>query len=224
MRTSAKLVLAALTAAIVLASAVGTASARNLSTSKPSFSVSWSSLQFVTSVATVTCRITLEGSFHSRTIPKVARALIGTITRAIFARFCTTGEAWADNGSEAEPLGTAPNRLPWHLTYEFFTGSLPNIGTLGFLLSRFSYVIQAVVMGISARCRYGNATDNVNGSAAREASGGITSLAPVAGRNTASLVEGLLNSVLCPGSMSLTGTSGAPPHRHHRHRTGSPSP
>ena len=216
MRTSAKLVLAALTAAVVLASSVGTASARSLSTSESAYSIPWTSLEFTTEVATARCRLTLEGSFHSRTLAKTARILVGAISRAVIGHPCTGGEGWFDNGIETEPLGTAPNRLPYHQTYEFFTGTLPTISTLGILLSRFSFVIQATVLGVSARCRYGNGTDNITLNANREGSGGLTSISLAAGRARASLVEVLLNGGLCPASMSLAGTSGAltaPPPR-----------
>ena len=163
----------------------------------------------MTSAAEVSCRVTLEGSFHSRTIPKVSRQLIGAITRAIVARPCSGGEAWADNGTEAEPLGTAPNRLPFHLTYEFFTGTLPNINALGVLLSRFSFVIQATVLGISARCRYGNATDNVTGSAAREAGGGITSSQPWSAETGQASSTAYSTAASAPPQAPLAGTSGA---------------
>jgi hypothetical protein len=208
MRTSAKLILTALTAALVLASAVGSASARSLSASEQSIRVSWTSLEFSSSLATIRCRVTLEGSFHARTIAKVARALIGAISRAIVGHACTGGEAWADNGTEAEPLGTAPQKLPFHVTYESFAGTLPNISSLGLLLSRISFVLQATSIGVSARCRYGRVEDNISGTATREAGGGITSLAPVAGRDRARLVEGLLNGGLCPGEGQFAGSSG----------------
>jgi hypothetical protein len=208
MRTSAKLLLTALTAALVLGSAISSASARELAVSEQSIRVSWASLEFGSSLATIRCRVTLEGSFHSRTIAKIARRLIGAITAAIVAHPCTNGEAWADNGREAEPLGTAPQKLPYHITYENFTGRLPSIETVGLLLSRISFVLQATSFGISARCRYGRIEDNISGTATVGAGGAITSLRPVAGRDRARLVEGLLNGGLCPGEGFFAGTSG----------------
>jgi hypothetical protein len=63
------------------------------------------------------CRVTFEGSFHSRTFSKVARALVGYITSAIVAEAgCTGGSARA-----------LPTTLPWHLQYASFTGTLPDI-------------------------------------------------------------------------------------------------
>jgi hypothetical protein len=203
---------ASITAVMMLALAVGTTSARELAVSEQSIRVSWASLEFGSSLATIRCRLTLEGSFHSRTIAKVERRLIGAITAGIIAHPCTNGEAWVDNGRETEPLGTAPQKLPFHLTYENFTGTLPNISSIGLLLSRISFVLQATSFGISARCRYGRIEDNISATASRTVggatNGAITSISPVAGRNTARLVEGLLNGGLCPATGSFTGTTG----------------
>lgn len=209
MRKSAKLGLAALASAILLASFVSTASARNLSTSDRLWRASWNSLEFVGTV-TIRCRVTLEGSFHSQTIAKVARSLIGSVTRVTVAHPCTNGEAWADNGTETQPLGRAPNRLPFHLTYENFTGRLPNIETIGLLLSRASFVLEATVLGFNCRGRYGRAEDNISATAARDAAtGGITSITPVEGSATANLVEQLGRNAICPASGRFRASSGA---------------
>jgi hypothetical protein len=207
MRTSAKLGLTALLAAFLLSSALSTASARTLSNSNIFWRAEWASLEFVGG-GTVRCRVTLEGSFHSRTIAKVARALVGAVSRVIVAHPCTGGEGWADNGSEAEPLGTAPNRLPFHLTYESFTGTLPNITAINLLLSRVSFVIRATVLGLTCQGRYGRAEDNITGIAAREAGGGITSIEPSATLNRASLVEQLGPNNVCPATGAFRNRSG----------------
>ncbi len=208
MRTTAKSAVTALVVAIVLASALATASARSLSVSEQSIRVSWASIEFPLFGTSVRCRLTLEGSFHGRSIAKSARSLIGSITQAIFGHPCTNGEFWADNGTEAEPLGTAPNRLPWHLTYESFTGTLPNISAVGLLLNRISVVFQGTLLGITARCRYGRTEDNISLAASREAGGGITGLAPVSGRERISLLEGLRNGGACVRESGFTGRTG----------------
>ena len=187
MRTSAKLGLTALMAALLLASAISTASARNLSVSNQNIRVTWSSLEFVSAV-TVRCRVTLEGSFHSRTIVKVARTLIGAITRA------TVDEANCTNG-----VGRPRNEtLPWHITYEGFAGTLPNINTVFVLLSRlrFNLVVPGLCTG-----DYGIATDNITGAAA-VTGGEITSLDPVAGRNRATRHSG---TAFCPATGTFVG-------------------
>jgi hypothetical protein len=206
MRTSAKVVLTALAAAAVLASAVATASAGKLSTSEQSIRTSWTSLEFVGGPVTVRCRVTLEGSFHSRTIAKVREALAGAITRAIVAHRCTNGEAWYDNGVEPQPLGVAPQRLPFHLTYESFATSLPNITSINLLLSRVSFVIASSgTMG-----RYGRPEDNITGTATREAGGGITQITPVAGRDRARLVTCLREEIFECAAEGAVRTSSGP--------------
>jgi hypothetical protein len=205
MRTSAKLGLTALLAALLLASAISTASARSLSVTEQSFRATWSSLEFAGGGATIRCRVTLEGSFHTRTIAKVERSLIGAISRAIVAHPCTNGEGWADNGTETEPLGTAPNKLPFHVTYQSFTGTLPAITAVNLLLSRVSFVIRTTVLGLTCQGRYGRAEDNIIGIAAREAGGAITELTPSATVNRASLVEQLGPNAICPTTGAFGG-------------------
>jgi hypothetical protein len=202
MRTSAKLGLAALVAALLLASAISTASARNFSFSEGSFTVSFSSLEF-TGGATIRCRTTLEGSFHSRTIAKVAGAPIGSYTRGIIAHPCTGGEVWLDDGSSTQPLGTAAMKLPFDTQYNGFAGPLPTVSSVTLPIARASFVIQATILGLTCRGRYGRPEDSISTVAAREAGGGITSLA-VNGRG--SLVEELGPNRVCPASARLVGT------------------
>ncbi len=210
MRTSISLYLAALTATLVLAGAVGSASARSLSVSETGFRITFSSLEFGSSVVTVRCRLTLEGSFHRRSGPKIPRSLIGTISRAIVAHpGCSGGEAWVDNGTESEPLGTAPNRLPFHLTYESFGGILPRITEINFSLNGASLVLQTSFIGIACRGRYGRAEDNITAHAALGAGGAIGSVTPDSTSNRASLVGALVGST-CPTTGSFSATSNAP--------------
>jgi hypothetical protein len=202
MRKSVKLVLTALTAALVLSSTVTAASARSLSTSEQSFRATWSSLEFIVrGVTTIRCRVTLEGSFHTRTIAKVARSLIGAISRAIVAHPCTNGEGWADNGTENTPGGRT-NRLPFHVTYESFVAptGLPNITGINLLLSRISFVIQS---GGLCTGRYGRAEDNITG-LVTVTGGRVSTLAPVEGRNRASLVT-RIGGIFCPETGDFSG-------------------
>jgi hypothetical protein len=208
MRRSAKLGLTAMTAASLLSLAVTTASARNLQTSEFSYRIWWASWELVSSVATVRCRVTLEGSFHARTFVKSSGSLVGAITRAIAGHPCTGGESWIDNGTEAEPLGTAPNRLPWHDIYTGFTGSLPNITNVTFALGRLSWVIRVAALGLTCQGRYGRLEDTLTVNASREAGGGITSLSLREGANRVSLVEQLGPNAICPGTAAFTGSSG----------------
>lgn len=67
---------------------------------------------------TVSCPVTIEGSFHARTISKTANGLIGYITSAaVVTAACTGGRL-------------IPLNLPWHIQYSSFTGTLPAIRTI----------------------------------------------------------------------------------------------
>jgi len=187
MRISIRLGLTALLAAMLLASALSTASARNLEVSNQNFRVTWSRLEFQSSLATVRCQVTLEGSMHSRTIPKIQGLLIGAITRITIKEESCTG-------------GTArPERPPpWHLTYEGFTGRLPTIESVRFLAQRFQYAIIA----FGATCKMGTSTDNITGRTTLNGSGDAVNQIPLTGRNIVNLLEG---GGLCPASGTFVG-------------------
>jgi hypothetical protein len=127
MRTSSKLALATLTAAIVLGTAVGTAGARRYELSEQHIRAVWSifELSDVPQTKLARCPITLEGSFHSKTFSKVSGQLIGFITEARTSKpGCTTvpRSLWLDEGGIAT--------LPWHVKYVSFSGRLPAIATI----------------------------------------------------------------------------------------------
>lgn len=195
-------------AALILALAVGSAAARNLSASSQTIRAVWNPLTFSgEGVAEFRCRLTIEGSFHSRTIAKVARSLTGAITRAIIGRPCERNTAWAFNGAERnEVLGntTLPNTLPWHITYEGFAGTLPNITRINFLIDRGRFLSRATILGFPVLCQYtldATAGRNAAAIAEREAAGAITTLTADPTRRISSDSEG------CPtAAFSGTGT------------------
>jgi hypothetical protein len=165
-----------LLAALLLAATLSTASARNLSLNEQGILVSWFSLEFQNVNATVRCPVTLDGSFHSRTIPKIGNLLIGAITEVrIKSASCTNGSASINNAT-----------LPWHILYRGFNGSLPALRAVLLEIGRFRFT--ATALGIP--CTYGNATDTITYSGAVSASGEITELTPVSGNNIANIVEG----------------------------------
>jgi len=124
MRTSARLLPVALVAAIVLAAAVGSASARNLSFSSQTIRTGMFLRLEALGVLT-SCPVTLEGSFHSRTIAKAREALIGAITAARTNKLrCLTATRTL---MLAEPDSAERETLPWSLHYETFAGTLPRI-------------------------------------------------------------------------------------------------
>jgi hypothetical protein len=187
MRTSTMLGLTALMAALQLATAVSTATARTLSVSNQNIRATWTSLEFAS--GNLRCQVTLEGSFHSRTIVKVARTQIGAIDRAIVKEeSCLFGV-----------VRPRTETLPWPITYESFTGTLPSISSVLLLLSRLR--VQLVIPGFCTG-DYGQVIGNITGRA-NLTGGEITSLEMVEGRNTMTLVSG---SFGCPAMKRLIGS------------------
>jgi hypothetical protein len=119
MHRHSMLAIAAMAACAALAWA-GAASARRLElpANERGFRLAWSVLEFTSAAGTVRCPVTLEGSYHSRTISKVVGSLIGFVTRASIAA-CTGGT----NRLLSETL-------PWHVRYRGFVGSLPAIDSV----------------------------------------------------------------------------------------------
>jgi hypothetical protein len=154
MRTHSKLLLTALTAAFVLAAAIGTASAGRFSTSEQRFRVTWSRLTLSGFATNVQCEVTLEGSYHYRTFVKVAESLVGHITGVTVRHPCTGGEAWAYNGTERLGVTTLSNSLPWHVRYQSFNGTLPNITAIVQSLVGSRFLVEATFLGIRVRCNY----------------------------------------------------------------------
>jgi len=126
-----KLLLAGLCVTFLLAAAVSTASANHLSVNEQRHRLTWRELQFVASAgSTLTCEVTLEGSFHSRTIRKIPNTLIGHINKASVGA-CAGGSATIHIES-----------LPWHEQYNSFTGTLPNITSVKLALVGARYRIR----------------------------------------------------------------------------------
>jgi len=184
MRTWVRLTLVAFTASLLLSAAAGTGSARNLSFSEVHYRITWSELEFMKEV-TIRCPVTLEGSFHKRSIVKSQGTLIGLVTRAIVNQAaCREGRVSAFNGAERYNGGVPANTLPWVLRYDSFTGRLPAIASINVLLSRFRFGVEALGCAV----QFGSEIDNVLFEAAL-AGGAITTLTPVVGRNEAIAVE-----------------------------------
>jgi hypothetical protein len=169
MQTYTRLAATGFMAALLMALAVSSASAGRLSVSNQSLRITWATIEFFAeggSEATVRCHLTLEGSFHSRTIAKVVGSLLGYITRAIIApREQCTGGAWT----------VLAATLPWHMTYDGFEGTLPNISGIRLGLRRTAYLTE---VGLGTSCLYqeGGAGRTARFTAHREAGGRITGM------------------------------------------------
>ena len=199
MRTRSKLLLTALTAAFVMAASVGTASAGRLSLAEQGYRAVWTPLEFtgLGGLLRVRCNVTLRGSFHYRTLLKT-RSLVGYVTEARLTRPCTGGEAAILNGTEA-----APNTLPWHMTYDSFTGTLPAIRGVRLALVGAAFVLE---VGGFGTCLYQSTSAspafgiiNLN-----TTTGAALSLA-ADGNSRIPLKETIEGS--CPANGSFTGTT-----------------
>lgn len=124
MQTRIKLALAALTAALALGAILGSASASKIALSERAWRATFSRFVFSAISKEVACPVTLEGSFHEKTITKTFGSQIGYITRTNTNLFnCTGGD-----------FILLEETLPWNITYDSFTGTLPQIG---FVIMRF---------------------------------------------------------------------------------------
>ncbi len=189
-----KLLLTTLTAAIVLAGLVGTASARRFEISNQLIRVTWSSLRFAERTAAggleVRCPVTLEGSFHSKTLSKVCGQLVGLISRAALTRAACT---FNNNAESIEILAPEANRV-WRLLYVGFVGPLPNITTIILKLIRASFRLGAFGVG----CLYESTNaSSAQGSTELEAGGGVTGLRAL---NEHRIPKHEGSELLCPGS------------------------
>jgi hypothetical protein len=135
MRTRSRLLFAALAATMLMSFAASSASARRFEVSERHFLAIWTSLEFVLGGNAILCPVTLEGSFHSRTLSKVSGQLVGYISNAVVnSPLCTNGTATV-----------LPTSLPWHLRYDSFRGTLPSITGVLLQLIRASFRIADTV-------------------------------------------------------------------------------
>ncbi len=180
MCTSLRLTVASLTAALLLATATGTASANRLLVSSTGFRIVWRPIAFegVEVEVPVRCNITVEGTLHSTTLVKTSGALIGYVTRAMTPHPCNAfeSELWIYNGTE-NPLGqgVAATSLPWHVTYRAFAGTLPRITKVLVLFRGIKFSMHSTTSGCLAV--YGGPEESIVGEATVEAGGVITGFA-----------------------------------------------
>jgi hypothetical protein len=137
MRNRTKGLVVALTAALLLALAVGTASANDLSVSEDRFNIAWEPIVLTNALGEVACDVTLEGSFHSRTIGKAPGTRLGHVTEIRIAN------------CEGGAYTILDETLPWQWVFSSFTGTLPSISTIAV---RTHGVALLVEIGVLAEC------------------------------------------------------------------------
>ena len=188
MRTRYASATTALAAALLLALSV-TASANRLSYSVKEFRIMWSTLSFSAEEGgvSITCPVTLEGSFLERTHQKVVGALSAKITSATVGA-CTEGHATILAATE-----------PWDVTYQSFTGTLPGITGVRYALLNAAFQVEP---GLGIVCLARTSREwPAAGEARRDTSGRITSLT-----TDSSLTIPTTGSAECPRFGIFTGT------------------
>ena len=193
MQRHTRYIISGLIAALVLAAAVGTAQARRLALSEQFFLSHFPALTFEGSSINIACAVSIEGSFHSRTIEKVARALIGYISEVRIKRPCTGGEAIAVTRQER-----GGESLPWHILYERFIGALPNIEGIELTLDNPLFLVS--IGGVPCQYR-ANTSSPMRGIVNREAGGKVTELLPNTPATNIPKIEG--SAILCPSTGTL---------------------
>jgi hypothetical protein len=200
MQTCRKLLLTALTASLVLAVMVSSSSARRFALSNQLFRVTWSSLEFTGrepfgGTTRIRCSLTLEGSFHSRTLSKVSGQLVGYVTRAATTRPCNGAEVWILNGIERPT-----NTLPWHIRYDRFIGTLPAIERVRLQLIGVAFLMEIAGIG----CLYeSTAARPAFGFVEREAGGLANTLS--ADPTSQIPLKASLETPFCPSEGSFAG-------------------
>jgi len=192
--TFVRMSLSAIVAILALGAFVSISSAARLSSSSQTFRATWVSRDYAGGFGTVRCPLTLEGSFHSRTIAKVSGALIGSITRAIH-NSCGVGRATV-----------LPATLPWHVRYFSFVGSLPTITNLATTITGYAVEVCEPTFGICCLL-ISTAGQPVSLVFSRETASGELNSATIGGRIACSGgfeigASGTSNSVTVLGSAS----------------------
>jgi hypothetical protein len=197
MRKRLTLVLAGLAAALLMGLAASSTPANRLSITNTKFRIQWAALEFFPLDVSqlVRCPVTIEGSFHSATIRKNTGVLIGAVTRGIVkSESCMEG-----------PATILPEFLPWHVTYEGFVGTLPNITNVRFLIRRIAYQVRFSDFGLPILCLYreaGRVEENFEFLVTRQAgTGNLTTVLP-SERRSAALFEGV---GACPFKTAIAG-------------------
>ncbi len=139
------IITAALAVTAVAVLGAGPASARSALTTSPSSSVLWvPQLMINGGFGSVRCAMTLSQTLHA-SIPKIRGALAGNAHLAFSTGACASGNMGIlAGGRRATGLSG-----PYHLQYQSFSGTLPNIFSVGLAIVGVSFWIQEPTFGIT---------------------------------------------------------------------------
>lgn len=188
MRNRFATAVAALTAALLLALSTPAAAVR-LSYSSRDFRITWATLRFSAAEGgvSITCPVTLEGAFHESTATKVRDESRARITRSTVGG-CREGNATI-----------LAETQPWDVTYQSFSGTLPNINGVRYALINAAFQVEP---GLGIVCLARTSREfPAAGDAARDANGRIISLSA-----DSSLAIPTTGNVECPRYGIFTGT------------------
>jgi len=171
-----KLLLAVVSAAVLLGAFVSSAAARNFSASEQRNTALWTRMNFSGGFGTVECEVKLSGSLHTRTATKTVNSLIGYITEGTVLR-CARGSATINQAS-----------FPWHRRYRSFTGTLPNITSQSETVTGAEWTVREPTFGIT--CTVPRATSSTIGT--YTVSGGTITRADVSGESPCGSFTGRL--------------------------------
>lgn len=130
---------------------------------RTAWTVTWSEMSLSGGFGTVRCALTLEGSLHSASFAKVRGGLVGVVTGARGSSGCGIFQSRVLTGT-----------LPWHVRYNTFAGTLPNITSIALQVVGFEYLIRETGFGIECLFRSTEAQP-LNFTWSRTGSGAVTS-------------------------------------------------
>jgi hypothetical protein len=192
-----RLAFLALMATLALGALVETATATRLAASNQLARLTWTGLTFSggSSFGEGRCPLTLEGTFHSRTIVKNTESLIGFITSATVGSPCTGGTASILQAS-----------LPWHVWYDGFSGTLPRITEIRLRMLGVAFKVHSNLNG--QECLYtATAANPFKGSVNRNTSTGVAESIRPNENAGIPITSGATGFAQCPTSGFVRGVS-----------------
>jgi hypothetical protein len=134
------------------------------------------------------CALTLHATLHTASFAKVSGSLLARADPATLAPTCRTGS----------PI-LLTERLPWHLRYASFSGTLPNMSSVAFDIVGVSFLWREP---LGARCLYGGTEASPARFSATLERGGVTSVRWDETRPVPGGGEG----GLCPSTVTYSGS------------------